>query len=58
MGQIEMKASNYTRHDYAPPMRSREIEFTRAHRIADVLGTAIGLAIVVGAILTALRWLS
>lgn len=47
-----------TRHDYAPPMRSREIEFTRASRIADVLGTAIGLAIVVAAVIAALRWLS
>lgn len=46
------------RHDYAEPMRSREIEFTRAGRIADVLGTAIGLAIVAGAVIAALRWLS
>lgn len=50
--------TSHIRHGYTPPMRSREIEFTRAGRIADVLGTAIGLAIVVAALVAALRWLS
>lgn len=46
------------RHDYAPPMRSRELEYTRAHRIADVLGTAIGLGIVACAVIWLLMKLS
>lgn len=46
------------RADYAPPMRRYELEYTRAGRIADVIGTAIGLGIVVAAVIAALRYLT
>lgn len=51
-------ARNHIKHDYAKPMRSRELEYTRAGRIADAIGTAIGLAIVVAAVIAVLRYLT